>query len=345
MSVEVMAYARCRLGYCSVFFLIVWGLGSFAAPARAIDCSKAVTNVDKAICSNDALLAADRSMAGAYTALLSGLNETDRPALKRSQLEWLKRRGWCDNSDKPISECVLRETIDRMRILRGEPLSGPGTSRKIVPMFISQLGGEAQYDLDVIVLRFAEAESVGARAYNAQVDKLLDMVPTGQIEDGVQTTAPYSYSMAMSVQFASPRFISAKTVIYDYSGGAHGNSSTQNINLDLRSGELTTLEHLFKPSANSILVQGCFAQIQAAKKNRFGDSGDGLFKPQEQRQIVSATLGEMVNWSFTQSAGSVVFDPYVIGAYAEGRYECSFEMDILQALMKSGSPLSQQPVN
>ncbi len=67
-----------------------------------------------------------------------------------------------------------------------------------------------------------------------------------------------------------------------------------------------------------------------------------MFKADERRRIVHDTLSEMVNWTFSEAGASVVFDPYVIGAYAEGRYECTFEMDFLRALMTPASPLATE---
>ncbi len=320
-----------------ITFLLV----SSMTPATAVDCTKAATNVESAICSNEALLDADKRMTDAFQRLADQLSEDAKQALKQSQRKWLKRRGWCENSDKPLSQCVLRETIDRTRVLTGEPLTGPGTGQPIMPVFLIQRGNATQYDVDVTVLRFMKPKNPGQELFNTLADKLLEEAPMGTSQEVASPSVPYSHQLSMSVPFASAKFISAKAFLYLFSGGAHGNSSTRNINIDLAAGRTVQLQDIFKPSATPILVQSCFAQIQTAKEARFGSNSDGLYKSDERRQIVNDTISEMVNWSFTDAGASVIFDPYAIGAFAEGRYECRFKMDFLQALMTESSPLAR----
>lgn len=320
-----------------------WCMTSISYPAHAIDCSKAGTTVETTICTNDALLAADKAMSDAYSLLAAELADDARQALKQSQRNWIKRRGWCEHSDKPVSQCVLQETLDRTKVLAGLPQSGPGTGSRMVPVILMQTGDKSQYEVDVTVLRFAKPSGAGEILFNSLIEKLRSEAPMGPQDDIVGVSTPYSYQVSMSVPYASPAFISAKTFYYDYSGGAHGNSAVRNINVDLKSGQAVELDSMFVPSAKQILVQGCFAQIQQAKKARMGNSTDGLFNAGERRQIVNDTVSEMTNWSFTQGGASVVFDPYVIGAYAEGRYECTFEMAFLRALMHPTSPLANPP--
>ena len=311
------------------------------SPAAAIDCKKATSKVEKAICASDVLFQADRRMNEHYKRFKEAMPPDAASTLRQSQRFWLKRRGWCEHTDGPISECILRETVDRTHLLSGEPLSGPGTGSALEPVFLVQQGGAKLYEVDVAVLRFAVPANDGESAFNIAINELLSTAPMGETEEAAGFTRPFAHQLTMAVTFASPKFISAKAFLYQYTGGAHGNTTTRNFNVDLVSGKAARFADLFEPSARAILTQGCFSQIQEAKRARFGEATEGLYGNQERRQIVNDTVGDLVNWSIDQTTATVIFDPYSIGAYAEGSYECNFRMSHLRALMKPDSPLLQ----
>src|SRR5438270_6187215 len=87
-----------------------------AAPALALDCSKAKTPVEKAICANPAASAADRSMADAYGRLAAGFSPDERKALLASQRAWLKLRGnTCQGDEGVTASCLVKRTEQRSR--------------------------------------------------------------------------------------------------------------------------------------------------------------------------------------------------------------------------------------
>ncbi|MDH3742706.1 MAG: DUF4163 domain-containing protein [Hyphomicrobiales bacterium] len=310
-----------------------------AAPALAFDCSKAASKVEKAICADQALIEADNHMSASYKHLYDGYSAKDRKALRQSQRQWLKRRGWCENYETPISDCILRETTGRTRLLTGRPDSG--NAGKLQPMFVVQKGTTTQYDINIDLLRFKAPATPGEAAFNAAIDAILAGSPVGKTHDKTDVTRQNEYQLSMTVPFASPAFISARLFTYEYTGGAHGNTSTRNINIDLRSGASVGFGDLFKPPAAAIFIDSCVAQIEKIKHERFGADGQGLYSVAERREIISETIPDINNWSFAGQQASVIFDPYEIGAYVEGRYECHFQMDVVRAQALPGSPLSQ----
>jgi uncharacterized protein len=73
-----------------------------------IDCSKATSNADRLVCSNDRLAAAEEMMARAYRdALRRGV---DRDKLQRSQRQWKTQvRDSCNDA-----ACLERAYVERM---------------------------------------------------------------------------------------------------------------------------------------------------------------------------------------------------------------------------------------
>lgn len=72
--------------------LVLVSIVSVHAAMPGFDCSKATTEVEKLICSDDRLADLDKQMADVFRALLSGLGENEKKAVKKEQNLWLKSR-------------------------------------------------------------------------------------------------------------------------------------------------------------------------------------------------------------------------------------------------------------
>jgi len=101
---------------CSLV-LVAAALAGPGAPASAasMKCEAAATPVEKAICANPALVAADSKMAAAFARRLDQCPESARAELRQTQRFWLRDRNACSNAlseDDP--EAVARCAADRM---------------------------------------------------------------------------------------------------------------------------------------------------------------------------------------------------------------------------------------
>jgi len=70
--------------------IIVMCLLPFFAHAASFDCSKATTEIEKMICSNEDISLADEKLAEVYKAALSGTQ--NKASLKQEQRNWIKKR-------------------------------------------------------------------------------------------------------------------------------------------------------------------------------------------------------------------------------------------------------------
>ncbi|WP_051284346.1 lysozyme inhibitor LprI family protein [Desulforegula conservatrix] len=75
-----------------VVTLVLVSIVSVHAAMPGFDCSKATTEVEKLVCSDDRLADLDKQMADVFRALLSGLGENEKKAVKKEQNLWLKSR-------------------------------------------------------------------------------------------------------------------------------------------------------------------------------------------------------------------------------------------------------------
>jgi len=317
---------------------------AFVQPAAAFDCGKAQSTVEKAICADQKLKAADDAMSAAYASLRNALTGPDRKALGASQGKWVKSRedrcGYQQGAE--LTNCILSNTDERRRLLSAEPESGPGASSRLMPVFIQQSGDPHHYDVDYTLIRFVTPKSRGEKLFNAEVAKLAKGAPLGRQAEAAPRDMTYAAVTAMALTYASPSFLSAKVESWSFTGGAHGNGGTSGITIDLARGAALKTADLFDNKAIGALKADCVKQITAQKKEKFeGVDFDPANDPIYSEKTVVDYLRSLANWNFWKDKATVTFDAYAIGSYAEGPYNCDFAMDNLRKLAKPGAPLPQ----
>lgn len=318
---------------CIAFLLLAF----FAKPVFAFDCGRAKTAVETAICASPELMSLNDELDAAYAAVKASLPPAERKMLLLSQRRWIARRESCSGADEGITPCVLRQTQDRLSLLSGRPESGPGTAVKLVAQFIVQDGTAKSYDLNIAVLSFAAPATAGEKLLNAIAAKELRRAKQGAHEEDTGG-AIYAEEDIWSLVYASPAFISIRRDFYLNTGGAHGNSGSSNINLDMSTGrELALGDVLTEPSA-AILTLECRRQILTEKKNRLQAAGDDEPVTVDDGAVAEG-VRNLASWSIGAREIVVGFDPYAVGSYAEGAYRCSFPTAGVKRLALPGAPI------
>jgi hypothetical protein len=142
----------------------------------------------------------------------------------------------------------------------------------------------------------------------------------------------------MALPYASPRLVSAHAEGYENAGGAHPNRFTANFNLDVERGRLLTFDDLAAaPSARKIFAV-CAGQVTKQKRERM-DNADDVGSPQDILDSVAKATGDLRAWSFGGDRATISYDPYAVGAYAEGDYFCEIPYATLKPLAKPEFPL------
>ncbi|WP_333978775.1 lysozyme inhibitor LprI family protein [Burkholderia cepacia] len=108
-----MASAGRLAGLASMFMMSA----GMALPAFAMDCAKAVQPIEKRICTNSVLRAADARMNSAYSGALKAAPDTTiRDMLVRGQRRWIDARNNrldADYEGRPLAVDEVRKAIDR----------------------------------------------------------------------------------------------------------------------------------------------------------------------------------------------------------------------------------------
>ena len=310
-----------------------------AAPADAFDCKRAASASEKAICADPAALAADADLGKAFEAVRSEANAKARAEIVAAQLAWIKRRdGDCaDQKGAALGACLAKESRARLAFLTGAPEAGPGALGRLAPVFRMQKGGKGRADLDIEVLKFVDASTPAARAFNAAVDNLSADIEEPDKDD--LAADRYAYAWSMRLAYASPRLISAHTEGYADTGGAHPNSFTSNINIDVAQGREATFDSLLdKPAAQKVFAL-CLKQVKDQRREREGEEETDAGDIETIAKNVAEASGDLKVWSFGADAATLTYDPYAVGAYAEGAFECVLPYSTLRPLAKAGFPL------
>ena len=310
------------------------------APAAAFDCKKAATSIEKAICADPAALESDAAMSAAYSTVLSSAPPAQKTAMAAAQSRWLKDRdsACADSKGSALGACLVEQSRKRRLFLSGSPEAGPGAPARLTPWFRVEKGGKGRADIDLELLRFATPQTPGERAFDSAADKAtLDLNQPGKDDPGAEH---YAYVRTMRLVYASPRLISAIVEGYDDTGGAHPNSFTYGVNIDMTAGREGRFDDLLDARAADKVFALCLKSVIAQKKEKMG--ADAPLGPDDLKDLakqVRDATGKIDAWSFGADKATVTYDAYAVGSYAEGGYACELPYATLRPLAKASFPL------
>ena len=311
-----------------------------AGPALAFDCAKATTKSEKAICADPVARAADAAMAQAFVDAIANVSPSDKAAAVAAQGRWIGERdnACAEEKGAKLAACLAKESAARRAFLAAEPEAGPGAPGRLAPKFRIEKGSLTKADLDLQLLRFPAPETPAERAFDAAVDNGVGALDNPEKGDAPPT--PYAYQRTMRLLYASPRLISAQLWGYDSSGGAHPNSFTVAINILVEEGRAAKFDDLLDAKAAQKVFAHCLKSVIAQKKEREGPDApsDAQAMSDLAKQVAEAT-GRIEAWTFGAQAATVTYDPYAVGAYAEGAFDCDVPYAMLKPLAKPGFPL------
>ena len=308
---------------------VVISVALAASPAAAFDCTKAATAAEKAICGDSTARSADEAMAAAFFKLLATRTPLEKRILLAAQGRWLKARDRDCEGSKPA--CLAEQSARRRAFLAGEPEAGPGAPGRLAPALRIEEGRKTRADINVQLLKYPAPATPAERAFDAAVDKLVG-APT---EPGPDEPNPdgFAYERLMRLVYASPALISAHIAGYDDAGGPHPNSFSADVNILVAQGRTASFADLVAPQNAKALFALCLKQVIAAKRARMGaDAPVGPDYIEELTKNVAESTSGLDCWSFGAETATVTYNPYAVGAFAEGAYQCDIPYATLKPL-------------
>jgi uncharacterized protein YecT (DUF1311 family) len=299
-----------------------------ASASSAIDCNKAKTDLDKAICASPDLKAADDAMSKAYVAAAKLVGTKMAKVLKADQVNWIDQRmSWCivngdgnDASPEETSACLLRNTETRRKFLAGEPLQGPGApDEKLVPQVLT--GADGMFNEYML---FADPKSAGAKIFNKTLGIELKGIRMAQSDDKM------SDSYMLSLVYLSPTLLSASVDVDQEEGMAHPMVSNHSINLDMTSGRPLTMDLMLDDAGLSAVQESCAIQY----KDFIAEGEQGA---EQAKETLALEVASLDHWTFGATAATVTHIEYGMDNPAT----CTIPYDQLRPLVKAGFPLPQ----
>lgn len=242
-----------RLATAAVLVLLAGG--ALAQGNARTDCAKA-SGIERTICSNPELSAADRKMAAAYTALAGKLGGAAKEHLLADQARWLaNRNSACVGEPAEIEDCIdtrLRERTARLDWL------GEGTYPFISEQAIVKAGKARgiPYVIDASYPQFDTAtpdfSAVNRQLATAAAEAGERAVPGPDADNGRgnYNGPPWSYTQAYTLHRPGPNAITVYVRYDSYDGGAYSVVGVSGTLVDLRSGKAVTPEGVFLPTSN-----------------------------------------------------------------------------------------------
>jgi uncharacterized protein YecT (DUF1311 family) len=310
-------------------------LAGTATPALAFDCTKARSPVEKAICADPALTRADTAMAQAYVAIQTGMSQAEGKALLHSQRDWLKQRdgqcgGWGQPGAKIDGACLLRESDARRRLLAGEADdAGPG-ALPLRPAFSEQVDAGRKIDVSIALPRLGE----GATAPG--LEALLQATANGS-NQRVGDDPSYSYDATYAIASNSRDLVSVVFDIRVDHGGAHGISLQATANYSPALGRALTIDDLVDGKGIGALTNLCRDQLRRERLTR-GATADTVDDELTEAAVADG-IRSITAWQFHRESVAIHYDPYAIGSFAEGSYDCTIPWPVLRKAARSGAPL------
>lgn len=147
---------------------------------------------------------------------------------------------------------------------------------------------------------------------------------------------PWSYHANATVSLTRPDLVSAFVTTYQYTGGAHGMTTYQGVNVGLVNGEATILllEDLFRPGANARDLA-----LDAVKESLRANPRAEWFQPGADPDMRGADAALIADFVITPTAITFLIEPYVAGPYAAGAFFVKVPFSTLDRELDPNGPL------
>src|SRR5262245_15132781 len=215
-----------RGALAGAILLVLAGAASAQNVSR-VDCVKASTTIERAICAKPELAAGDRKMAAAYAMLAGRLTGAAKEHLLADQVRWLANRAAaCVIDPAEMEECLESRNRDRTAQL---DWLGEGGYPFISEQAIVKAGKVRgiPYVIDASYPQF-DGGSVDFTAVNRQLASTTSEAaeravpgPDADNDGGNYNGAAWRYEQAFALYRPGPNAVSVKISYNAYEGGSH----------------------------------------------------------------------------------------------------------------------------
>jgi len=317
MRVERVFWSACWAGLCL-------SAVSHAAEQASFDCGKATTVIEKAICGDPALAAADRKLAETYQSALGKLSEEGHGSLRDGQRQWLRLiRLVCDTSvlpktvktDQTPAKCLADAYAERQTQLEMPTAAYGGITIRRGERFEAARSFDPEDSsgehpgFSVLEESFPQIDNPrndADRAFNKAAQDFAKDVKL-DAEGAADITAGYEI-VSVSDKLISINF---ETGMYGH-GAAHPIGESAMLNWLVAEGRPLNPDDIFVKGSGwrKFVIDRCRAELSKDEEydvRRTGKVGDGPTRPER--------------WRFGKDGLRIHFNQYEVASYAAGEPE------------------------
>ena len=283
-----------------------------AIHAASFDCSKAHTKIEKTICSDPKLSAADEQMAASYKTTIANTGRALIPVkdLQTDQVAWLTLiQSRCDSAG-----CLANAYRDRVRTLQNNSNYSDAPLPKGAEMSDQSLG-----DLGSFPQIHSPSYHPGVELYNSLVRRA--------VYDMRHRYGADKCDFEFDASIVGGRVATSYARIAVAAGGAHPVPMRVTVNVDLNNAREIALADLFAPgSAYFSLI----ARLTLADLKKQSDAYGWEGEPRK----------SMFDYFTFGDDGLVIrFPPYAAGSYMDGDLEVTLTLAQLRGAARAGGLL------
>jgi uncharacterized protein len=310
-----------------------------AQTGPSFDCAKSSTAIERTICKDPELAAADRQMAAAYKALVDKLTGPAKEQQQKEQARWIAARNQvCSDGALEMPFCLRNRMETRIVNLRA---LADGSYPDISPQTIIKIGKvkAKSFTIDASYPQF-DGKSANFAAVNtwfADRTKIAvaDHVPDA--DEAADRQQNWSYEQSYELYRPGPDAISVATTYYGFTGGAHGYGAISGALVDLRSGKMLEPDDVFAVGDKWRLALR--NRVTADLKKQFVERPG--FDDALAADKMDEMLGDPERYVWRADGLSIVFNQYEIAAYVMGRYFVRIPYADLKPLLRPDAPVGK----
>lgn len=150
----------------------------------------------------------------------------------------------------------------------------------------------------------------------------------------IPAPGPYVLDISYEIVSHSDTVVSLVFAIYDFTGGAHGNTYFQTFTFDLAAGTVITLSDIFTDTAQALEVIAPLAEADLVQQ--FTDAGAPDFDADWLHEGTSPDAMNYVNFALDATDLVFYFPPYQVAAYAFGSQTVRIPLADLSTVLAPG---------
>ena len=308
---------------------LMWVL-PLVSHAAGLDCKKAATPVEKAVCADAELGKLDAQVASAYDAAIAQLSTRGRSLLRKGQRQWLGYRDSACAGQEP--NCLNNEYRLRLRDLQD-------AARHVGPFLFSRID---EFDAR---RRDEEGRPVQIRVSAPRIDAPLspaavawNAAMVGQMKPGLARDCESAGDEYDSFQVigASKQMISVDHSAWAYCHGTpHGHGGTGSVNL------------LLTPKLHAMVLGDLFGHGDGWQQVLQDHSLKVLRAKNDQVEFDEAQVRSVVtrldHWTLSPDGLRITLNPYEVASYAFGNTEVIVPWADLKPYLALNAPLPDAP--